>query len=432
MRGKLAVAALFGLFSISNAEVVENPILKKLVEKGILTQQEAAAIDEQLAKEEAEKAKYQAEMDKLVMETKEKFDKKFKDAPELKMKFKKLEIGGWGFGGYVYEDKKAGQDTGNFEIRRFYFSAKYGLEGQDYIRFTIDTAQSSRENSSGATNITNGQQYVMKVKYAHLYKDISSLIPNTGFEIGVVHTPWISFEEKTGWFYRAVDRVFYESREGANTLPSADLGIDFITKTPYISAEYGLYNGEGYDRIGRRDKGNFGHAFNNMVGVRLTYHMMGDGKKKVDPFKDTYANISTYLHSSVNHRGSDKNLDIYLLHGVYNNPNFLIAAQYVKKVYPTRDADGSGDGYSMNFELRPNKSWAFFGRWDHFELKDLPAGWTNWKKRDHYIAGVKYVMSKNVNWIGNVEMSDYSGATTNTGNKTNEFAKYMLTLELNW
>lgn len=447
MKGKLAVVALLGAVGFSNAQVVENPILKKLVEKGILTQQEAAAIDEQLAKEEAEKAKYQAEIEKVAMETKEKLDKKLKDMPDIKTKFKKLEIGGWAFGGYTYADKKVGHDVGNFEIRRFYFSAKHGLNDKDYIRFTLDTTLSSREGSSfnACTNNTctqtqstntvresNGQQYLTKVKYAHLYKDISSLIPNTAFELGIVHTPWISFEEKTAWLYRAIEKVFYESSQGTNTLPSADAGINFITKTPYITAEYGLYNGEGYDRLNRADKGSSTHAFNNMVGARITYHIMGDGKKKVDPVKDTYANLSAYVHSSVNHRGSDKNLDVYLIHGVYNNPNFLVAGQYVKKVYPTKDTDGSGNGYSVNLEFRPNKNWAVFGRYDHFKLDNLPAGWTNWKERDHYIFGVKYAMSKHVNWIANVQTVDYSGATNNIDNKKNEFTNYMFTMELNW
>ncbi|MEJ5173068.1 MAG: hypothetical protein WHT47_05085 [Hydrogenothermaceae bacterium] len=431
MKGKLAVVALLGVVGLSNAEVVENPILKKLVEKGILTQQEAAAIDEQLAKEEAERARYQAEIDKVAMETKEKLDKmdkKFKDMPELKGKFKKLEISGWGFGGYTYEDKKVGQDTGNFEIRRFYFKVKYGLNDKDYIRFTTDTSGMNRDD----TDKKAGQQYVTKIKYAYLHKDISSLIPNTSFDIGIVHTPWIGFEEKTGWFYRAIERVFYEAPNGAFVLPSADAGLNFVTKTPYITAEYGIYNGEGYDRLNRADKGSFGHAFNNMVAARVTYHIMGDGKKKIDPFKDTYANLSAYVHSSANHRGSDKNLDVYLVHGVYNHPNFLVAGQYVKKVYGTKDTDGSGNGYSLNFEIRPNKEWAVFGRYDHFKLDNLPSNWTNWKERDQYIFGVKYVMSKHINWIANIQTVDYSGAKNNLDNKKNEFTKYMLTAELTW
>ncbi|MCX7738594.1 MAG: hypothetical protein N2Z80_04175 [Hydrogenothermaceae bacterium] len=78
MKKYLFTLNLYGIVGTSYAQVVENPILKKLVEKGVLTQQEEAEIDEQLAKEESEKAEYQAEMDKVIMETKEKFDKKFK------------------------------------------------------------------------------------------------------------------------------------------------------------------------------------------------------------------------------------------------------------------------------------------------------------------------------------------------------------------
>jgi len=77
MKRTLAVMALLGAVGLANAQTIENPILKKLVEKGILKEDEAAAIDEQLAQEEAEKAKYQAEIDKTAMETKEKVGKAY-------------------------------------------------------------------------------------------------------------------------------------------------------------------------------------------------------------------------------------------------------------------------------------------------------------------------------------------------------------------
>ncbi|MGC8965159.1 MAG: hypothetical protein ACP5KI_07390, partial [Brevinematia bacterium] len=85
MKKSLVALAVLTATGFANAQV-ENPILKKLVEKGILSEQEAAAIDEQLAREEAEKAKYQAEIDKTAMDAKEKIeklDKKFSDMPAL-------------------------------------------------------------------------------------------------------------------------------------------------------------------------------------------------------------------------------------------------------------------------------------------------------------------------------------------------------------
>lgn len=426
MNKRLAVLALLGVVGFSNAEVVENPILKKLVEKGILTPQEAEAIDEQLAKEEAEKAKYQAEIDKVAMDAKEKLDKmdkKFKDMPILDGKFKKLTFEGVGYLGYTYTDKKAGLDSGDFEIRRFYFTSKAYFNDKDYLRLTLDVSKHNHKDDP-----KEGKELDMKIKYAYLYKDISSLIPNTGFELGIVHTPWLDYEEHSGWWYRSIEKTFYEADDGAKTLPSADAGINFKTKTDYVSAEYGIFNGEGYDHLGRDDKGNNSYAFNNSLEGRLTYHVFGNGKKKLNPTKDTYANISAHLLSSVNHRGSDKNLDVYQLHAVYNNPAFLIAAQYIKKYWILGER---GKGYSVNFEVRPIEDWAIFGRWDRWELDDAAKAKSNWDKRNLYIGGVAWSMTKNIKWLANVQVADYSPLPTKNV-KSNEYIKYMLTAEVKW
>jgi hypothetical protein len=109
MKRTLAVMALLGAVGLANAQTIENPILKKLVEKGILKEDEAAAIDEQLAQEEAEKAKYQAEIDKTAMEAKEKLAKLEKQGSMSSLltgKFKKFEIGGEAYLGYTYQTTK--------------------------------------------------------------------------------------------------------------------------------------------------------------------------------------------------------------------------------------------------------------------------------------------------------------------------------------
>ncbi|EEP60274.1 hypothetical protein [Sulfurihydrogenibium yellowstonense] len=332
MKRTLAVMALLGAVGLANAQVVENPILKKLVEKGILREDEAAAIDEQLAKEEAEKARYQAEIDKTAMEAKDKLsklEKKWGDMPALAGKFKKFEIGGKAYLGYTYTTIKEKyhnsttsnnvNDAGDFEARRFYFDTKAYISDKDHIRFTTD--------------LSTGTDYKLKIKYAYLYKDISSLIPRTSFKFGVAHTPWIDFEQNSGWLYRSVDKVFLESSDGAGLWPSADLGISFNTKTPYITSEIGMFNGEGYDKINTKSQRSSG--FHNSFEGRVTYHLFGNGDKKVSPTKDQYANISLHLASNIGYNDAyttHKNLNLYHIHAVYNHPMFLIAAQYAKLI----------------------------------------------------------------------------------------------------
>jgi hypothetical protein len=436
MKRTLAVMALLGAVGLANAQVIENPILKKLVEKGILKEDEAAAIDEQLAQEEAEKAKYQAEIDKTAMEAKDKLaklEKKWGDMPALAGKFKKFEIGGKAYLGYTYTAIKRNyhnstisnnvNDSGDFEARRFYFDTKAYISDKDYIRFTTD--------------LSAGTDYKLKIKYGYLWKDISDLIPHTGFEFGVAHTPWIDYEEHSGWWYRSIDKTFIESSDGMGLWPSADLGINFKTKTPYITSEIGMFNGEGYDKINTKSQNSSG--FHNSFEGRITYHVFGNGDKKVNPTKDQYANISLHLASNIAYNDANtthKNLNLYHIHAVYNHPMFLIAAQYGKTDYNSSSPQ-AGDGYSVNAEVRPVQDWSIFGRFDHWKFKkelgfgndaQVPPKPIKADKRDAYYFGVAYTMNKYVKWIANVINYDYKGTNPDNKDKT----KYMLTAELSW
>ena len=451
MKRSLAVMALLGAVGFANAAVVENPILKKLVEKGILTEQEAAVIDEQLAQEEAEKAKYQAEIDKTAMEAKEKIgklEKKWGDMPALAGKFKKFEIGGKAYLGYTYQttNKKytSINDSGDFEARRFYFDTKAYIGDKDYIRFTTDLAKEAGKYELVSDNTkpkdelkSKDTTYKLKIKYGYLYKDISNLIPHTGFEFGIAHTPWIDYEEHSGWWYRSIDKVFAESSEGMGLWPSADLGINFKTKTPYITSEIGMYNGEGYDKINSGSSKSSG--FHNSFEGRVTYHVFGNGDKKVNPTKDQYANISLHLASNIGYNDENtthKNLNLYHIHAVYNHPMFLIAAQYAKTDYNSSKSI-AGDGYSVNAEVRPVENWAIFARYDHWKPKNKQGIATAyWDKRDAYYAGVAYTWNKYIKLIANYINYDYKGKDA-TGNTTNSASvkdkqKYMLTAELSW
>ncbi len=446
MKKSLAVLALMGAVGLSNAAVVENPILKKLVEKGILTEQEAAVIDEQLAKEEAEKAKYQAEIDKTAMEARDKIGKLEKKVePGIKAKFKTFEIRGTAYIGYTFTDTKkaytGNNDRGDFEVRRFYFDTRAYLNDKDYIRFTTDIFQENNINPQNNTISPNQSSLKLRLKYAFLYKDISKFIPYTGFELGLVHKPWIAFEEKTAWFYRSVDRVFIESSNGIGLWPSADYGIDFITKTPYISSEIGMYSGEGYNRINTSSTRSSG--IHNSFEGRITYHIFGDGNKKVDPTKDQYANITLHLASNIGFNDrftTHKNLNLYLIHAVYNHPMFLIAGQYGKVDYNSL-SEFAGKGWSANFEIRPVKDWSIFGRYDYWKPERAQGTLTGanaayWDKKQAYYVGVAYTWNKNVKWILNYERFDRSGRDNlaNTAQSASSFDRtnYKLTAELSW
>ncbi|NPA58774.1 MAG: hypothetical protein GXN94_05725 [Aquificae bacterium] len=382
MKKRLTALALVGFAGLSFGGEITDPLLKKLYEKGVLTEEEAL----QLQKEET---------------------------PVLS-KSKKLQFGGKAYIGYTYTDVNNGTDEGTFEVRRGYFITKYYFNSTDYFRFTFDiTWQYNKEDPA------QGKELDLKVKHLYFNKDISGYVPNTQVEIGIVHTPWLDYEEHSGWFLRAISKSFYEAKDGANVLPSADAGIDFRTRFDYVSAEYGVYNGEGYDHLDRKDKGDKGNK--PMIAGRITWHVLGNGRKNPNPLKDTFLNLSLHGFNSYNHRGSDDDFSAIHLHGSYNNPLFLIAGQYLQSDWYT-DSENSGDGYSINFEFRPflEHKIALFGRYDNWN-SDNDA-----YDREGFIYGVAYRMSKYL-------MVAVNGYTVNYDKEDGkDYTKYMITAEVRY
>jgi predicted porin len=244
---------------------------------------------------------------------------------------------------------------------------------------------------------------------------------------------------------------------------SADLGINFITKTDYVSSEIGLFNGEGY-------KGNQGLNSGLSTEWRLTAHLLGNGEKvgKYKRSEDTYANISFagLLNKDKNDvaiTGYDKRYDRdgFILHAVYNQPEFLIAASYsdTKDKYtyggtPTFN-EMEYKTFSVNGEYRPIKDWTLIGRYDKLTTSYSGGSATGLNSADAYnanhvgdasmgIYGVAYDMNKNVRFIANgktVKSKDSTIVAAATGLSatsgiaaSNLFDKqsWMLTAEVNW
>ncbi len=377
----LAIFSALTVATSSFAIDIKNPLIKTLYEKGILTEEEALKLDKRAS-------------------------------TKIESKDKKIKIGGVGYIGYTYIDRKNGTDSGDFEIRRGYFITKFYLNDKDYVRFTLDVTKHHHND-----NANNGQEIDIKLKHFYLYEDISNYVPYTGFEFGLVHTPWLDYEEHSGWWYRSISKTFYESANGAHLLPSADLGVDFKTKTKFFSAEYGIFNGEGYDHIGQSDKGNNGNK--PSFEGRITFSPFGTGNKHVNPLKDEYLDISLHGVDSIDHRGADKDLTIYQLHAVYNQPLFLVAGQYIKSSW-IDNSEQDGYGYSFNFEVRPllEHRISFFGRYDNWNSDN------NQFDRKQYIYGVAWYMNKYIKWIVNAINTDYDK------NNTRDENRYMLTADL--
>ncbi|MDD2828443.1 MAG: hypothetical protein PHW18_02585 [Sulfuricurvum sp.] len=357
--------------------------------------------------------------------------------------------------------------SSGFEMRRNYLQVKAYFNDKDYARVTLDTTKElasfvGTTEDSGTDNLKtsqNGGFADMYVKYAYLYLD--NVLPYTGVEAGIVHRPWIDYEEHNAWNYRSIQKVILEEKNtptetGVDLVNSADFGVNFQTKTSIFSSEIGIFNGEGYH--GDKIAGNQQNDSHLSAEWRLTGHILGDGTKvgKNDRTKDTFANISTYGLISHNHKDNNAaladikeyNRAFYGVHAVYNQPAFLLAAQYFKAKDESRTpdlvtvADGSAGfdkkdytGFSINAEVRPMTDWTIIGRYDKYKVEaDVNGALYSNIEGDKLTAGVVYNMNKNVSFIASAKFADEKD--TKVAAKANDDGEskdvYMLTTEIKW
>ncbi|MDD5358883.1 MAG: hypothetical protein PHI79_06280 [Sulfurovaceae bacterium] len=329
----------------------------------------------------------------------------------IKSKAPVIEFSGTNYLGFVSSKKDGGDRVNNFESRRNYIQTKaYFKENpKDYVRVTLDTFQQNKDTASDDTG-----SWEVRLKYAYLYLD--NILPYTGVEIGQAHRPWIDYEEHNAWNYRSISKVLVEDKLGADWTNSADLGVNFQTKTPYFSSELGLFNGEGYHGTLDTDNDNGLSA-----EWRMTAHILGTGQQKAKSDLQ-YANVSFFGQMNQDNKkgidlggGNYDDFNWYGFHAVYNQPEFLVAAQYIK----SQDAAVAyaGKGYSVNGEYRINPDWSVIGRYDKFDLDDGT-------DKSRKLAGIGYAYNKNVKLIANyLQETDTAGADKDS---------IMLTADIDW
>ncbi len=390
---------------------------------------------------QAEDLNVQQQIDALKKEV-----EKLKSHPSVSAKVKKLKFTGVHYLGLTstdYDDDD--KDTENkFETRRNYFEVKayFKDKPKSYMRFTYDTHQ----DKEGEWNV--------RLKYAYLYLD--NVLPNTGVEFGQGHRPWIDYEEHHGWLNRAIYKVFVESSAGAHLTNSADLGINFKTKTDYFSSEVGVFNGEGYHEKDTEGEKDLSYEW------RFTAHPFGTGKKHVHATKDRYLDISffgqinqdhTYgvslsdyksakASGTVNLDSLETDHDLTWFGGqvIYNQPNFLVSAQYI--VSDNDDYKKQGEGFSVNGEFRFGNSYKYsaIARYDTWDADDDEAGSVDSISddgkakisldkngdKDMFLVGMGYKYSKNVKFFANIVNVTYD----NVDDK--DYSQYMLSAEVKW
>lgn len=346
-----------------------------------------------------------------------------------KMKFSALT-----YIGYKYNDfdttlgdgtPNTREDTSQFEIRRAYLQVKgYFTENtKSYYRVTLDVHQDNKIDTT--SNDTTDGDNLLRLKYAFMYLD--EVLPYTGLEVGIAHRPWHDYEEHNSWYFRNISKVLVEDKNAGDLSNSADFGAMLKTETKYFDMDAGIYNGEGY------------HALQNKKGMsfewRATAHILGvKGKDKQD--KLTYWDASFFGQYNQEHKDVTVNTvtesqDLVFggLHTVYNQPAFLLAAQYVYSQNTSDIANNvsgqAGQGYSGNGEFRFGSDYQYraLARYDSWTPENSK------KERKNMIAGFAWDQEKNVEWVANVEKTDDE---TGSNRESYNGIAYMLTAQVSF
>ena len=334
----------------------------------------------------------------------------------------KLKFSGVHYLGFTQKDMREGSATNNFEVRRNYLQVKaYLLENpKSYLRVTLDTEYTAKHDDHAD----------VYAKYAYIY--LADVLANTGVEFGMVHRPWIDYEEHQGWLSRSISKVFAEASEAGHLTNSSDLGFNFKTKTPYFTSEVGVFNGEGYHgkngTTTEDEKANIGDGVS--AEWRFTASIMGNGTLKRKAVKDTYFDASFFgQYNMENSANAGETYKIYGLHTVYNMPSFLISAQYIMSENNKKDeTDFNGQGYSINgvYRFGQKKEFSIIGRYDNWENENSTSG-TVGDVENNMIYGMAWQQNKNIKWLATGQSYYIEGA-----NDSKDYNSAMITAEVHW
>ncbi len=380
----------------------EDPLIKILIRKGILTQKEAEEIKKEAAGLEKQRKK------EIVKEVQD----KNLSLPKLPKALKGLKIGGLAYidysNGQSAETQGRRSSFNRFSLTRGYLTVKKQILPWMQARITTDI----HRDSSG--------DYTTRIKY--LYAELSP--PNLGpftemkAEIGQGHIPWLDFEEAVN-----TDRCQGKMPiERAGVFNSADTGVslhgnfggrlrDALERTgdPHYDGRYGtwffgVYNGSGYHN---KEINN-----NKVLEGRITLRPLPD---LIPGLQFSYFG----LHGEGNRRASNGDFPGYTVNlGMlsYEHPWLIFTAQYFQTTGNAQgtwvDARGNAletDGYSFFGSVRLpvfDRKFSLFTRYDHFD-QDNDKKIARDANYNMYIGGLAWNVYKGNKLLLVYEKTDY-------------------------
>lgn len=309
--------------------------------------------------------------------------------------------GQWFFG---YQKKRINQvEENEFLLKRGYLTVEKQFSQSVRGRITQDVSVDQEGDGEGDVELR------LKYGYVRFYFDDFALFHSSFVEFGLVHRPWIDFEQKINR-YRVQGPMFLDRN---NILSSADYGFTFTTlfggevaeeyqKTvsssypgKYGSATFGIYNGGGYHAIEENENKIFEGRISlrplpfYAPGIQLSYvNLFGKGNVVESPDFNLNAFSISYESIYLNFLGT-------IISGKGDQSGKLI--NEFEESYST-------SGYTLFSEIKlPGIPFALIGRYDFLEYANF--------ERKNYIAGAAY------KFLGdNKILIDYDLMQTNENN----------------
>lgn len=244
----------------------------------------------------------------------------------------------------IFEDET---DNNEFTIQRGYITFRKRISRMAQIRFTQDV--SIDQEGDGEGNIE------LRLKYAllKLNFDDRGLFTSPNMELGVVHRPWIDFEQKIN-DYRSQESMFLDQN---GIVSSADYGVTFASLLGgeieeefqeevqssypgrYGSLSLGIYNGGGYNSLERNN--------NKLLEGRLT----------IRPLPDQIPGFQTSIFGSYGKGNIRESPDFEMIATALSFESFRFTT--VLQGF-TGTGDASGDFVTDEFRPIDLKGWSHF------------------------------------------------------------------------
>lgn len=298
--------------------------------------------------------------------------------------------------------------SSRFMLKRSYFTLKKNLSKTTSVRYTQDLTVDTEGGDAG--NVETRLKYL----YVKVQPEIhSSAITGTWMEFGMVHRPWLDYEQKIN-SYRVQDNMAIER---ARLFNSADFGMVFggnigpkmdkkflrevngAMPGKYFSYVIGLYNGGGYSGAELNT--------NKVVAARISMRPLAE----IFP----YLQLSGYANLGKGNTEASPEFNQFLGYVAYTGKQLTLTSQFHhgigdfrgRYVFPDDPSHSlQNEGYSFFGEYKiPDTSVAIWGRYDHFQVETVTS------ETRRYIGGLAYRFNKNLRVVVNTEGTTIDGDT---------------------